>query len=126
MLMRLLKLFFSFKGTLNRPQYWTVIAPLWASNIIMVLHITVGGSFINEFPPKIADFIIKADGWLVDYAPNIILYMILHMWIKLAAVVRRLRDAKYSELFVVLALIPKVDVIFCLFLGFPKSAQQNS
>jgi uncharacterized membrane protein YhaH (DUF805 family) len=121
--MRVLKLIFSFSGKLNRPQYWMLVAPILMLNVIAAIHFG-REVIVSEASPQIAEFIIKIDDALKDYAPNILLYLLISTWIILAAVIRRLRDVNLNIFWAVLAIIPKLGVIFILVLGFLKPAAQ--
>ena len=121
--MRLLKFIFPFKGSIGRRHYWMLVAPMLMLNVIVAIHFG-REVIVREASPEIAEFIIKIDDALKDYAPDILLYLLVYTWIMLAAVIRRLRDVNLNIFWALLAMIPKLGVIFILVLGFLKPAAQ--
>ncbi|MFK8035623.1 MAG: DUF805 domain-containing protein [Hyphomicrobiales bacterium] len=108
-LQSLFRSFFSFDGRLNRRQYWRRIAVLYIA--IAPIVFVLAQEYLS----------LKNDGPNYDSGGvfNILLpYMVLWLVSAMAVAARRLHDLGKNAYLVIMLLIPSVNILILILLGF--------
>jgi len=105
------KKYSAFKGVATRSEYWGVIFVTWAISLIIGVLATV---------------FISAGGLGAFVGLILLLFLIVfNIWLNLATVIRRCRDADINPWFVLLLLIPYVGFVAMIVFGC-LSSKSNS
>lgn len=100
--------YFSFSGKDNRPTYWAVLLITWFAGMFATI-LTIGGLGVGiEF---------ESVGVSLSMGILLIAVLIVMVWLVIASVVRRLRDAGQNPLWVLVTFLPYVGFVAYIVFG---------